>query len=173
MCSARRFSHRGDCRLVGACFGRWREETFGRRARCLTLRYSLPLSVWWVDPLVKHMWIDAGLTTQQTHRLIVSNATLHVEKVFTSSWGAATAKRITYFAWLTLSMIQIRTYSMLLYSQDRRRTTFDRCSVRGVFLRVVVCGVVVVVCLCVGPISLWQKRLHLNRRPSVFLRPAY
>ena len=47
------FSRRGDCRLVGAHFGRWREETFGR-ARCLTLRYSLPLSVW-VDSLAEHM----------------------------------------------------------------------------------------------------------------------
>jgi len=31
-----------NCRLVGARFGRWREDSFGR-ARCLTLRYSLPL----------------------------------------------------------------------------------------------------------------------------------
>jgi len=31
----------------------------------------------------------------------------------------------------------------------RRRATFDRCQVRGVVLRVVVCGVVLVVCLCV------------------------
>jgi len=41
------------CRLVGARFGRWREETLAR-ARCLTLRYSLPLSVW-VDPLAEHL----------------------------------------------------------------------------------------------------------------------
>jgi len=31
----------------------------------------------------------------------------------------------------------------------RRRATFDRCKVRGVVLRVVVCGAVLVVCLCV------------------------
>jgi len=38
--------------LIGARFGRWREEIFGR-ARCLTLRYSLLLSVW-VDPSAEH-----------------------------------------------------------------------------------------------------------------------
>jgi len=48
VCGARRLSRRGDRRLVGVRFGRWREDTFAR-ARCLTLRYSLPLSVW-VDP---------------------------------------------------------------------------------------------------------------------------
>jgi len=37
---------------IGARFGRWREERFGR-ARCLTLRYSLLLSVW-VDPSADH-----------------------------------------------------------------------------------------------------------------------
>jgi len=52
VCGARRLSRRGDRRLVGARFGRWREDTFGR-ARSLTLRYSLPLSVW-VDPLAEH-----------------------------------------------------------------------------------------------------------------------
>ena len=51
MCGARRLSRRGDRHLVGARFGRWREETFGR-AQCLTLRFSLPLSVW-VDPLAE------------------------------------------------------------------------------------------------------------------------
>ena len=49
MCGARRCSHRGDRCLVGARLGRWRERTFGR-ARCLTLPFSLPLSLW-VDPL--------------------------------------------------------------------------------------------------------------------------
>jgi len=38
--------------------GRWREETIGR-AWCLTLRYSLPLSVW-VDPLAEHSAIQRG-----------------------------------------------------------------------------------------------------------------
>jgi len=52
VCGARHLSRRGDCRLVGARFRRWREETLGW-ARCLTLRYSLPLSVW-VDPLTEH-----------------------------------------------------------------------------------------------------------------------
>jgi len=51
-CASRRLSRRGDRRLVGARFGRWREERFGR-SRCLTLRYSLPLPVW-VDPLAEH-----------------------------------------------------------------------------------------------------------------------
>jgi len=37
---------------VGARFGRWREEVFGR-ARCLSLSYSLLLSVW-VDPSAEH-----------------------------------------------------------------------------------------------------------------------
>jgi len=53
VCGARRLSRRGDRRLVGARFGRWREETVGR-ARCLTLPYSLPLSVW-VHPLAEHI----------------------------------------------------------------------------------------------------------------------
>jgi len=53
VCGARRLSRRGDRRLVGARFGRWREETFGQD-RCLTLRYSLPLSVW-VDPVTEHI----------------------------------------------------------------------------------------------------------------------
>jgi len=60
VCGARRLSRRGDRRLVGARFGRWREKTFGR-ARCLTLRYSLPLSVW-VDPLAEHT-----LSIEPTH----------------------------------------------------------------------------------------------------------
>jgi len=38
--------------------GRWRAERFGRY-RCLTLRYSLLLSVW-VDPSAEHMY--TGLT---------------------------------------------------------------------------------------------------------------
>ena len=52
VCGPLRLCRRRDRRLVGARFFRWREETVGR-ARCLTLRYSLPLSVW-VDPLAKH-----------------------------------------------------------------------------------------------------------------------
>ena len=54
VCGARRLSRRGDRRLVGARFGRWREGTFGR-ARWLTVRYSLPLSLW-VDPLAEHIY---------------------------------------------------------------------------------------------------------------------
>ena len=41
-------------RLIGARFGRWREEIFVR-ARGLTLRYSLLLSVW-VDTSAKHIF---------------------------------------------------------------------------------------------------------------------
>jgi len=44
---------------VNPRLGRWREEAFGR-ARCLTLRYSLPLSVW-VDPLAAHTYIHIYL----------------------------------------------------------------------------------------------------------------
>jgi len=54
VCGARRLSRRGDRRLVGAHYGRWREDTFGR-ARCVTLRYCLPSSVW-VDPLTEHIF---------------------------------------------------------------------------------------------------------------------
>ena len=53
MCGSPRLCQRRERRLVGARFGRWREEKFGR-ARCLTLRYSLLLFVW-VDPSAKHM----------------------------------------------------------------------------------------------------------------------
>jgi len=48
VCGSPRLCRRRERRLIGARFGRWREERFGR-ARCLTLRYSLLLSVW-VDP---------------------------------------------------------------------------------------------------------------------------
>jgi len=45
MCGFPRFCRRRERRLIGARFGRWRKERFGR-ARCLTVRYSLLLSVW-------------------------------------------------------------------------------------------------------------------------------
>jgi len=41
-----RLCRRRERRLIGARFGRWREERVGR-ARCLTLRYSLLLSALW------------------------------------------------------------------------------------------------------------------------------
>ena len=43
---------RRERRLIGARFGRWRGERFGRY-RCLTLRCSVLLSVW-VDPTAEH-----------------------------------------------------------------------------------------------------------------------
>jgi len=55
VCGSPRLCRRRERRLFGARFGRWREERFGR-ARCLTLRYSLLLSVW-VDPSVEHMLV--------------------------------------------------------------------------------------------------------------------
>ena len=54
-----RLCRRRERRLIGARFGRWCEERFGR-ARCLTLRYSLLLSVW-VDPSAEHRWTTARL----------------------------------------------------------------------------------------------------------------
>ena len=48
VCGSPRLCRRREHRLIGARVSRWREERFGR-ARCLTLRYSLLLSVW-VDP---------------------------------------------------------------------------------------------------------------------------
>ena len=51
VCGSPRLCRRRERRLIGARFGRWREERFGR-ARCLTLRYSLLLSVW-VDSSVE------------------------------------------------------------------------------------------------------------------------
>ena len=48
VCGSPRLCQRRERRLIGARFGRWREERFGR-ARCLTLRYCLLLSLW-VDP---------------------------------------------------------------------------------------------------------------------------
>jgi len=53
VCGSPRLCRRRERRLIGARFGRWREERFGR-ARCLTLRYSLLLSVW-VDPSAEHI----------------------------------------------------------------------------------------------------------------------
>ena len=55
VCGSPRLYRRRERRLVGARFGRWREEIFGR-ARCLTLRYSLLLCVW-VDPSAEHIYI--------------------------------------------------------------------------------------------------------------------
>jgi len=52
VCGSPRLCRRRERRLIGVRFGRWREERFGR-ARCLTLRYSLLLSVW-VDPSAEH-----------------------------------------------------------------------------------------------------------------------
>jgi len=48
VCGSPRLCRRRERRLIGARFGRWREDRFGR-ARCWTLLYSLLLSVW-VDP---------------------------------------------------------------------------------------------------------------------------
>ena len=52
MCGSPRLCRRRERRLIGAHFCRWREDRFGR-ARCLTLRYSLLLSVW-ADPSAEH-----------------------------------------------------------------------------------------------------------------------
>ena len=52
VCGSPRLCQRRERRLIGARFGRWHEERFGR-ARCLTVRYSLLLSVW-VDPSAEH-----------------------------------------------------------------------------------------------------------------------
>jgi len=52
VCGSARLCRRRERRLIGARFGRWREERFGR-ARCLTLRYSVLISVW-VDPSAEH-----------------------------------------------------------------------------------------------------------------------
>jgi len=53
VCGPPRLCRRRERRLIGARFGRRRGERFGR-ARCLTLRYSLLLSVW-VDPSAEHI----------------------------------------------------------------------------------------------------------------------
>ena len=55
---------------------------------------------------------------------------------------------------LPLCVCVIWSFGVSAHSTHRRRATFDRCEVRGVFLRVVVCGLVLVVCLCVWPASL-------------------
>ena len=52
VCGCPRLCRRRERRLIGARFGRWREERFGR-TRCLTVRYSLLLSLW-VDPSAEH-----------------------------------------------------------------------------------------------------------------------
>jgi len=62
VCGSPRFCRRCERRLIGARFGRWREERFGR-ARCLTLRYSLLLSVW-VDPSAEHNGGTSSVWTQ-------------------------------------------------------------------------------------------------------------
>jgi len=54
----------------------------------------------------------------------------------------------------------------------RRRATFDRCEVRGVILRVVVYGVVLVVCLCVWPVSYRHVLVPNVLRPGLQLTPV-
>jgi len=50
----------------------------------------------------------------------------------------------------------------------RRGATFDRCSLRGVVLRVVVCGVVLVVCVRVCDLFLvLQRRTDSSLLPSL------
>jgi len=64
---ARCVAPRAERPLIGAArFGRWREERFGRD-RCLTLRYSLLLSVW-VDPSAEHRNTRTGC--QRTEQVL-------------------------------------------------------------------------------------------------------
>jgi len=63
VCGSPRLCRRRERRLIGARFSRWREERFGR-ARCLTLRYSLLLSVW-VDPSAGHSKGGPGVGARQ------------------------------------------------------------------------------------------------------------
>jgi len=80
VCGPRRLSRRGDRRLVGARFGRWREDTFGR-GRCLTLRYSLPLSVW-VDSLAEHIRVSVCSTARDAERETLDG---YIKEVFERS----------------------------------------------------------------------------------------
>jgi len=67
VCGSPRLCRRRERRLVGARFGRWREERFGR-VRCLTSRYSLLLSVW-VDPSAEHIGgLGPRLSRNAAHR---------------------------------------------------------------------------------------------------------
>ena len=68
VCGSPRLCRRRERRLIGARLGRWREEIFGR-ARCLTLRYSLLLSVW-VDPSAEHT-LQAQLVSWRCYLLKV------------------------------------------------------------------------------------------------------
>jgi len=62
VCGSPRLCRRRERCLIMARFGRgrWRGERFGRY-RCLTLRYSLLLSVW-VDPSAEHSLLSQKLT---------------------------------------------------------------------------------------------------------------
>jgi len=71
VCGSPRLCRRRERRLVGARFGRWREERFGR-ARCLTLRYSLLLSMW-VDPSAEHSRRDRNTTKRNSRTSRESN----------------------------------------------------------------------------------------------------
>jgi len=53
-CGSPLLCRRRERHLIGARFGRWRGERFGRY-RCLTLWYGLLLSVW-VDPSAEHIY---------------------------------------------------------------------------------------------------------------------
>jgi len=70
VCGSPRLCRRRERCLIGARFGRWREERFGR-ARCLTLRYSVLLSVW-VDPSAEHMHPHIFISVLARRRCAVS-----------------------------------------------------------------------------------------------------
>jgi len=96
-------------------------ERFGRH-RCLTLRYSLLLSVW-VDPSAEHMLSYSGVDGAAHKRV---------------------AGRVCAPSRMQRKRASVHSFPSKLV----------RCEARGVLLRVVVSGVVLVVCLCVTFFSL-------------------
>ena len=67
VCGSPRLCRRRERRLIGARFGRRLRETIFGRARCLTLRHSLLLSVW-VDPSAEHGGHVAPSTSERGER---------------------------------------------------------------------------------------------------------
>jgi len=96
VCGSPRLCRRRERCLIIARFGRWRGERFGRY-RCLTLRYSLLLSVW-VDPSAEHTQQEEHHTAYDTTRTTPQTNTRRTTPphLTTIEGGAATVRTTSH-----------------------------------------------------------------------------
>ena len=141
MCGSPRLCRRRE-RLIGARFGRWREEGFGR-ARCLTLRYSLLLSVW-VDPSAEHIiyifvFISGASTSSSwtasrparapsTRCPLPTTTTIPTRTMcFYAERRSAREPRYTFYAYISIHAYIHRygyMYTQLLYTPTRTTSSY-------------------------------------------------